>query len=173
MACARLSACRSKRRRRRSHSWARAYPKMTKPSAKATTSGRPTESRRRCQMARGSASQLSTSGVAMRTPSVSPTHHVHHVMTNSDHGIWPLTARVVTPTVALTRQLSGPPSSRKVHDVAGTGERARKAHPAAHQRGPYQGLQGGSHADTGRDRDGGEQRGRMARVPRRPEIDHK
>ena len=45
---------------------------------------------------------------------MSPTHHVHHVMANSDHGIWPLTARVVTPTVALTRQLRGPPSSRKV-----------------------------------------------------------
>ena len=37
---------------RRSHSWACVYPRMTKPSAKATTSGRPTESRRRHQLAR-------------------------------------------------------------------------------------------------------------------------
>src|SRR5882724_8464875 len=49
----------------------------------------------------------------MRTPSVSPTHHVPHVIGNSAHGIWPLTARVVTPTVALIRQLTGPPSTRK------------------------------------------------------------
>src|SRR5262249_10286050 len=113
----------------------RTYSRMTKPNARATTSGRTTESRRRRQLARGSASQLSTSGVAMRTPSVSPTHHVHHVITTSDHGIWPLATRVVTPTVALTRQLSGPPSSRKVQmsraRVSGLGKPTQRHTSAA------------------------------------------
>ena len=44
---------------------------------------------------------------------MSLTHHVPQVMANSAHKIWPLTTRVVTPTVALIRQLTGPPSMSK------------------------------------------------------------
>jgi hypothetical protein len=49
----------------------------------------------------------------MSTPSVSPTHHVHHWNTYAGQGTTSLTNSVVTPQVALIRQLRGPPNPKK------------------------------------------------------------
>src|SRR5262245_53260512 len=49
----------------------------------------------------------------MRTPKVSPTHHVPQWMEYIAQGIRPPIASAVTPTVALIMQLTGPPSRSK------------------------------------------------------------
>src|SRR5437870_3520470 len=88
--------------------------KKTTESARALSRGTATEIRRRLQLARGSAIHRKSRGVTIRTPIVSPTHHVSQLIANPKGGTLPQRTRLPTPTVALTRQLTGPPRNRNL-----------------------------------------------------------
>ncbi len=63
------------------------------------------------QTDRGRAVHTSASGVNTSTPMLSPTHQVHQLNRALSSGTRLRRVKVPTPTLALTRQATGPPSA--------------------------------------------------------------
>src|SRR5712691_11149272 len=91
-----------------------AYTKRAMTRAEHTRRADATGARRLRHTPLGSPAKTKASGVTRRTPMVSPTHHVHQLNEDCGHAMAPTMSNVPTPMVALTRQLSGPPSTRNL-----------------------------------------------------------
>ena len=79
----------------------------------ASASGSATVSLRERQASRGRPIKVSTTGVAMMVPSVSPPHHVHHVVAICPAGTAPVSHSAALELLALSVQASAPPSANR------------------------------------------------------------
>ena len=73
--------------------------------------GMPTSTRVRRLTRSSSITQVAASGMMIITPSESPSHQVPQLRKACGGAIEPATSRLATPTVALIRQATGPPTS--------------------------------------------------------------
>ena len=113
-AAAAAEASRSNTLRWRSVSQRATSTVITASNAVVASRGRPTVMRRGAQVARGRPITVSTMGVPISTPSVSPAHQVHQVNARRSGGSTPAHDSAAVDRLALKLQATTPPSRQKV-----------------------------------------------------------